>query len=219
MKFKARSFGKEAGAILGDWMLRTYPDDRYTTPPPDFETESLAGFPEALLLARQALRLPKRSGWSNTPPATAGRVVLPLGRAVPKVLSYKVIKLSSFLFRTPNQREKFRKAIDVLAEEYHCGPEILALRRGTETRQAESLGDTARQLYEYVRSGRNSPVKDLNLNRKQPKWDALCRNAARIKQLLQRRRQELLTSLDVAELDENQRLTGLILTTPDLIRL
>ena len=126
--FKARGYRKEAKKALGDWIVPTYSRDHYDGPPPITESGSLLKYFEAGQVARKALSELDTTRSDLGTDATPIKVVYPLGFEKRQIQAYKVIKPSAFLFRTPNQRTKFLKAIKKFEEKTGCGLELLVLR-------------------------------------------------------------------------------------------
>ena len=137
--FKARSFKREAKAILAPWIVETYSSDRYEAPPPITESPSLLSYKDANRVGRRALEeleAPRSEAEREDDPVS---IYFPLGLEWRRILAYKVIKPSAFLFRTPQQRAKFVKAMQKFADSTGCGLEVLSLRRGSEGRRKGSI--------------------------------------------------------------------------------
>jgi hypothetical protein len=213
--FKARSFTKEAKDELSGWILDTYAHDRYAAPPPVTEVVSLITFKDAVRIVARALRAPTSPG--REPPPS---VLFPLGLAHAKPLTYKVIKASGFLYRTPGQREKICNAVQHFVDRYACGLELLALRRGHLDRRRGSISDVAEQVSSYIREGGDNLAKAFNLTRSCKELELVRESHSR---QVERRRQEiaeeLLQTIDTRTLSTSVRLTGVILTEENLTRI
>src|SRR5262249_15375599 len=104
---------------------------------------------------------------------TEATVSYPLGWEQRRVLTYKVIKLSAFLFQTPAQQSAFVNALAKFTESYSCGLEVLALRRSGEGRRRGSIADIAALIYRLIREGDMNPTKALHLTRTCEALDAV----------------------------------------------
>src|SRR5262249_14091436 len=134
--FAARSYGKKSKEALQDLLVAAYSRDELTTPPPVTEDGVLLSLAPALQKAKQALA------------AGAGRVLLPLGFTAAKVLTYRCLKPSAFLFRTPEQRAAVVRQWQRFEQQTGHGLELLALRRAYRGRRQGSLADLASAVYE-----------------------------------------------------------------------
>ena len=159
--FKARSFKREAKAILAPWIVKTCVGDRYEGPPPITESPTLLGYKDANRVARKALQVLEEGAPRPNGRMARSRSTTPWAWSRGAVLAYKLIKTSAFLFRTPRQREKFEKAMKKFADSTGCGLEALSLRRGGGGRRKCSIADVAEAIYRLVRAGEENPVKAL----------------------------------------------------------
>lgn len=91
----------------------------------------------------------------------AESVYLPLGMPFCRVLNYRAIKLSAFVFQSPKQRATTLKHVQKFEQRTGCGLEALTLRRT----YRGSLNDLAEKLYRYIQDGGKDLTKDFNLTR------------------------------------------------------
>lgn len=134
------------------------------------------------------------------------------------VQTYKVIKTSGFLFRTPTQREKFAKAMHKFADSTGCGLEVLSLRRGSKNRQKGSVVDIAKAIHQLIREGEENPVKALNLNRSFTELEVVKQNHFQAVQALKAHASKaLIAQIDSRNLDDPATLTGLFVRESDII--
>jgi hypothetical protein len=203
IEHKARGYGEDAKKALQPWLLRTYSTDTLTELTPLTEDRELLALPQA----RQAARVALNSGEEA--------VYLPLGFARAKVLNYRAIRLSAFVFCTPAQRAVIERQVGRFEERNGAGLEVLALRRGYGQRHQGSVEDVARSIHELVRSGSKNLTRDLNL-RVLSAW-----TKARILQRqrdLNQRKAAIETEFNErirAEPNPEDRLAGLVLTRRD----
>jgi hypothetical protein len=203
---KLRGYSGPARGAVAGWAAGTYAAGRYA-PPPVAECVALLRYPEAVTAARAAVR----DG------AAAARV--PLGAERRRVLAYRVVRPSSFVFRTPRQRAAFRRACERFAGETGCGPEALALRRPTGGRAAGELEPVLRSIHALIRDGTTNFCKALNLTRLCGPLADLA--AARVADLARRRaaaRDALRPALDPGWGDPTA-VTGLVVDLAALARL
>jgi hypothetical protein len=152
-EFAARGYGRESKAAIQGWVVRAYARDRVTGPAPVAEDTVLLHLKEADLRARSALR------------AGLPAVIHPLGLSVRKVRNYKAVKLSAFVFATPEQRRAVERQVARFEERTGCGLDLLALRRSYAGRREGSLADLTEEVYQMIRQGRHDLVKRLNMTR------------------------------------------------------
>lgn len=150
----ARSYRRASKDVLEEWIVQTYSQDRLTEPPPVTEDKELLKWKPARDWARKALEygIPE--------------VAIPLGMAQKKVMSYKAIKPSAFVFQTPQQHEAFERALEKFQNRNGCGLEILALRRSYGDRRQGSLCDLAGDVLQLIRAGDHDFTGGLNLTRR-----------------------------------------------------
>jgi hypothetical protein len=218
--FKARSFRREAKKSLQPWIVQTYSTDRYEGPPPITESGTLLSYKEACRVARKVLQVLERERPATEGGESAVRAYYPLGLEQKQVLTYKVIKPSTFLFRTPDQQQKFCKAMDKFSESSGCGLEALALRRTTEGRRKGSIGDVAECIYKLIREGEENPTKALNLTRVFTELERV--RHTHLEELKERKveaEQGLFRMTDARTMDEDARLTGLFVRSSDIVHL
>lgn len=151
--FKARGFKGEAKKALGAWLLDVLASDAYPGPPPPAETTDLLGVADAVAECKRALRDP-----GGRP---AGEMYLPVGLPRSRVLTYKVIKSSQFLFRTARQKAKIEREWDRLIRKTACGPEILAFR----PTGGGSVRAMAEKIDALIRAGKDR-LNGLNIARR-----------------------------------------------------
>jgi hypothetical protein len=218
VEFKARSFKHEAKAALAPWIVQTYSKDHYPGPPPITESPRLLTYKDANRFARKALaalQAPLTQEERDSDPVV---IYYPLGLELRQVQAYKAIKLSAFLFRTPQQHEKFDKAVKKFEKSCGCGLEVLSRRRGCEGRSQGSLNNMAALVYQLIRSREENPTKALNLTRRFRELDAIRRT--HLQEILRRKAhatEELIQALDARRMPDAVTLTGLFLVHRDLI--
>jgi hypothetical protein len=156
------------------------------------------------------------------PEAPAASVLYPLGLERRRVQSYKVIKPFAFPCRTPRQRTALDRALERLADQTGCGPELLALRRSSPERRQGSITAIVRDIYTKIRSGELNFSKALNLSHVHitPKL----KQTAQDHQLqVQERKAEALdaviAAIDEARMPEAVTRTGLFVRLEDINRL
>lgn len=148
-----RSYGRDAKKELLPWMVETYTRGTLTTLPPVVTDTELLSLMKAGQKARAALE------------AGAERVRLPLGLAAGKVLTYRVVKASAFLFRDPGQRAGVLEQVHAFEDRTRAGLELLSLRRGYNGRRAGDLTSLLEELYRFIRDGRTNLNRAFHLNR------------------------------------------------------
>ncbi len=150
IEFKARSYGKSSKNELEQWVLAVYAADFLTGPAPVTEDAELLSFEQAALEVRHAL-------YAGYP-----EVLFPLGFKRRKVLNYRIIKASAFVFNNPEQRVKILKQIHKFEDKYGAGLEVLALRRDYAGRKQGSVQALLELIYKRIRSGTSSLSGPLN---------------------------------------------------------
>jgi hypothetical protein len=224
--FKARWFGAKAKEAVADWLVRAYAADAYHGPPPVAESATKLAFKEAGQVARDALkaldaerlaRWAAGSSRAEQPPPAA--VYYPLGLERRRVMTYKLIKPSAFLFRHPRQQAAFVRAMGKFAQSTSCGLELLAPRRGCEGRRRGSIADVAEAVYRLIRRGVVNPTCALNLTRTFPEREEV---QTGYHQEVQARKEaalvNLIRTLDEGAMDEAATLTGLFVRQRDVYR-
>jgi hypothetical protein len=182
-------------------MLRTYPNDSLTDLPPIAEDADLLTYKQAERKAQQALE-------SGIP-----EVVFPLRLEHRKVSIYRAIKVSAFVFTTPEQRVTVLKQVQKFEKRWGAGLELLALRRSYGERRQGSLTDLAEELYDLLREGNDNWVKALNLNKMAASLQAICEERQAD---VQNRQKEANANL-MARID-TRKLPMDVLTTAYLVR-
>jgi hypothetical protein len=216
--FKARSFKREAKAVLGPWVVRACEGDRYDGPPPVTESPHLLTYKEACRGARKALdalEAPRSKAEREDDPVM---VYYPLGLEQRRVQAYKVIKRSAFLFRNPQQEEAFSRAMKKFADACGCGLEALALRRAGGGRRQGSLADVAEAVYRLIRAGELNPTRALNLTRSYIELERVRRT--QYQELLNRKagaNERLVRAIDGRTMDDPATLTGLYVQRSDIV--
>lgn len=202
----ARSYRRDSKELLKDWIVDTYSTDELTEPPPmTVETELLKMEP-----ARQKARKALLSGIPE--------VMLPLGMAHTRVMNYKVIKPSSFVFQDPQQLGAFEKAVDKFQDKCGCGLEIRALRRGYGERRRGSIVYVAEEIYQLIREGVRDFTKAMNLTRPMPRVQPMIE--ARLAALNSRREQadrRLMEAIDTRHMAEDGKIVGYFVTRDCMI--
>lgn len=206
--FKARSFPAGAKDVLQPWGVRTYATDRYDGPPPVLESRTLLKYQPAGDAARTALR-------RLAAPGERPRVYYPLGLARRTVHTYKVLKSSGFLFRTPEQRRAWVRALGKFSDATGCGLEAIALRDSSGARRRGSLADVAGWVYRLIRKGAKNPAKSLNLNRVPT---GVHRLVDEVKARKDTATADLIAVIDERSLDDAAKLTGLFVGPDDILR-
>jgi hypothetical protein len=82
-----------------------------------------------------------------------------------KVSIYRALKVSAFVFETPEQRAAVLKQVQKFEKRTGAGLELLVFRRTYKGRRQGSLTDLAEELYQLIRQGDTNLVKALNLNK------------------------------------------------------
>ncbi len=171
-EFKARSFHRKQKSILKHLLLKIYMEDRYLAPLSPLSSGTFLNFEEALFQARRTLaEFPSQ------------KVIVPLGFHHPLLATYKLIKFSAFVFRTPDQRKRILVDWQRLLIKTQCGPELLALRRSFKNR----LTEVATKIYKLIRSGKER-LNDLNIDKS---WSKVSVGAKHGEQLREQRKQVL----------------------------
>lgn len=148
-----RSYGRDAKRELLPWMVGTYTAGTLTTLPPVVTDTELLSLKKAGQKARAALD------------AGAERVRLPLGFEAGKVLAYRVVKASAFLFRDPVQRAAVLRQLHAFEDRTRAGLELLSLRRGYNGRRSGDLAALLEELYRFIRDGGTNLSRAFHLNR------------------------------------------------------
>ena len=200
--FKARSYRADDRRRLADWLLAACSADRYAGPPPAVESIRLLPYADAIAACRRIVR-------------GAGRVIVPLGMARPRVQSYRVIKPSQFVFQTARQRRRIEAEWAKFVEETACGLELLALRK----QYGGSLSAVACAVHGLIRSG-GDRLRPLNTHR--VTRGALARGPEHAERVRVRREEldrQFLASLVAARAPAAALATGLSLDRLDLVRI
>ena len=148
-----RGCGRSAKETLQPWIFSTYVTDQLTDLSPVACDTILLKYKEAHIKARAA----RRDGLCN--------VLLPLGFTAQKIIGYKPLRLSAFLFTSPRQMRTITRQVERFERAHGCGLEVLALRRSYGDREQGSLHATAEAIYQIIRAGKHDLVKALHLDR------------------------------------------------------
>jgi hypothetical protein len=204
----ARAYGPISKEVLAPWLLHTYSEDRLTGPPPIAEDTELLSFHKAGQKARKALG------------AGLPAVYFPLGLENIKVMNYRVIKASAFIFRTPEQRAAVLKQLQIFEKKTGTGLEVLALRRPYGGRRRGSLAAVAEELYQLIRQGKDNLTKTLNLNKVPEK--VLGVTSTRLREILLRKAEaeaKLWITINVLNLPPEYLATAYVVTPADIIHI
>lgn len=198
-ELKARSYGKDSKRVLQDWIVPTYSTDRMETLPPLAEDKILLGYVEARQKALSAVE----SGVSE--------LYFPLGLAHRTVANYKAIKLSAFVFQTPQQRKTIEKQFERFWDNWLCGLELLALRRSYGGRRQGSLADVAKVIYDLIRRGEHDLTSCLNLNHLGQQMQEVANNRqAEVENRKRQAQQDLFGRIDMRRAEARTIATGYI---------
>jgi hypothetical protein len=202
----ARSYGPESKAQLKSWIVDTYSKDLVQAPAPLTEDRELLSLKKATQKARGAIE-------GGVP-----EVYFPLGLEYRRLLNYKAIKASAFIFRTPEQRAAVVKQIQKFEEKHGAGLEVLALRRSYGDRREGSLADLAKALYRLILSDGNNVTKVFNLG-KLP-YDFKAKAGARVRQIEQQRQKaekKLVDAIDTRKMAPEALVAAYVVSEQDLI--
>jgi hypothetical protein len=202
-EFAARGYGKTSKKAIQDLLVEVYSTDNLTTLVPVTQDRQLLTFFKAGQKARQLL--------ADQADQLHAAVLLPLGWSTEKILNYKIIKMSAFLFQSARQREKTLRHLQSFMDRNGCGLEILALRRTYGDRRQGSLRDLAQVIFDTIATGRDRLDDVLNLYKVS---DGILELAANRSQELAARKADAETALrsnmGVSYFDVNR--TGIMLT-------
>ncbi len=198
-----RSYGEEAKKKLIPWMVETYTSGTLTALPPVVTDKDLLSLKKAFQKARAALE------------TGVDRVRLPLGFDAGKVLNYRIVKASAFLFRDPAQRAAVLKQLHAFEDRNRAGLELLSLRRGY-LRCAGDLTRLLEKLYSFIRDGGTNLTRTFHLNRTGPVAErALGGRAARIDARKDELNRKLYETIGVGDGDTDPY-TGLVVGRDDI---
>lgn len=158
-------FRKEAKKLLRPWIIKTYSEDKYLQPPPITISRKLLGYKDAVQFGRLALKYLHAGEEVPNEAEEPLQIYLPLCLDQKGPQSYKVIKASAFVYRTPEQRQKIEKSMEKFKKMYGCGLELLSLRRSHGGRKQGSIEDILKTIYRYIRLNGENLTKELNLTR------------------------------------------------------
>ncbi|QGJ69324.1 Hypothetical protein PBC10988_9980 [Planctomycetales bacterium 10988] len=152
---KMRGHKPEGKEDLKAWIIETFSKDTFRELPPISKEKNLLKLEPAKQKAKKALLQTDNNS-----------VFLPLCLESESVHSYKVIKNSAFVFKTPKQRNLLLRRWEKFNQLTGCGLELIALRRSHTDRQQYSIQSLSELIYKYIRSGRQDFTKDFNLTEK-----------------------------------------------------
>jgi hypothetical protein len=204
LEMKMRGYGPDSKEALRGWIVETYSNDRVTTMPPVTKDRNLLGLKEAQQKVRTALS----RGLVD--------VIFPLGVASSKIRCHRAIKLSAFLFQTPEQRRLIEKQVQKFERKTGCGLEVLALRRGYRGRSSASLREVTESIFAYIQAGGRDLTKHLHLKR--PSRTLEETSEARRDQVARLRasaEEDLLAKIDAENIDPNFLLAAIHCTAAD----
>jgi hypothetical protein len=147
-------------------------------------------------------------------------VYFPLGLENKRVMNYRVIKASAFIFQTPEQRAAVLKQLQRFENKTGAGLEVLALRRSYGVRRRGSQADVAEELYRLIRQGKDNLTKAFNLNKLAAR--VLAVTCPRLQEIMRRKAEErakLLETIDVRNLPAEALVTAYIVTPADLVHI
>jgi hypothetical protein len=203
--FAARSYGRESKQALQDWVVRTYSTDSVTHVPPVTEENELLALGKAGQKAKQIM--------AHGVPA----VVHPLRLQYRKVSAYEALKMSAFVFETPEQRAAVLKQVQKFEKTRGAGLELLALRRTYNGRRHGSLAGLAEEIYHFLRAGGCNVSKHLNLNKLGGQLKEMAeRRLGEIESRKNQAEQDLAWRIDVRNHDLADLVTAYLLYTPEV---
>ncbi len=191
-----RGYGGDAKRTVESWIMSTYPTGQLQDLCPLVEDEVLLKLNPAKQAARRALK----SGLKE--------VVLPLGYPYRRILAYKSLKPSAFVFRTPKQYKTITRQLERFQQKNVCGLEILCLRRryGGNVR---TLSQLAEEIYQAIRSNTRDLTKAFNLQRQTEKMQKrVAARDARKKEI----EDDLRSRIDVRRCSPAAQTTGITVT-------
>jgi hypothetical protein len=201
--FAARSYRSESKSLVQAWVLKSYPD-HLTDPSPLSTDKDILSLKDAGQKARNALD-------QGVP-----EVYFPLGLEDRKLMNYKALKASAFIFHSPEQRAALVKQIQKFEEKSGCGLEVLALRRSYNKRRQGSLSDLAGDLYKLISAGKDN-LKDLNPSKMSPQLkQSLDQRVKDISNRKQETAKTLTEAIDTRNLAEEALITAYLVRKEDV---
>lgn len=201
----ARSYGRRSRDQLAEWLVRTYSTNRLPGLAPVTEDIELLSTDRAIRLARRALE------------AGLEEVIFPLGLELTKALAYRIIRPSTYIFATPEQRAAITGQMQRFEERHGAGLELLALRRNYRGRLCGSLVGLAEAVHRLIRGGSSDLVHGLNLRKLGPSIEDLGRRrrdeVRRVKEFAEG---GLLETIDVRQYCAKDLATGYLVTRDDM---
>ena len=198
-----RAYRRDSKAELVPWILEAYRYDEMESLPPITRDEVLLKLEPAKQKANRAIR-----------DGQISEVYLPLSLKVESVRVFKVLKPSAIIFRTPRQRKLVIRQLDKLQQATGCGLDLLVLRRpyGTHDR---SITAVAEEIYHYIQSGGRDLTKKFNLSaerlsKEEGQAKLVAKRQGKLRELKEQADRELFERIDVALLDEDELLTGIV---------
>lgn len=202
--FAARSYGRKSKEVLKAWVVETYRKDELKELSPVTQDTELLSYKKAGQKARKALN------------AGIPEVYFPLGLASNRVLNYRILKPSAFIFQNPEQRAAILKQWQKFEEKHGAGLELLALRRSYSGRKQGSVRDLAVAIYELIQQGDTS-LKGLNVGRLPEKLVEMAEDRsediAAKKQEVERR---MMGMIDTRKIDPQTLATAYVVRGEDL---
>jgi hypothetical protein len=216
-EFKARSLDRDAHRFVQPWLMRVAIDDEYE-PPPITLNKHLLSYEQAIGAARTTIRALS----DERPPAERQSVAVqfPLGHNRPQVKLYRILRPSTFVFRTPAQKRSFKKAYTRFKEKYGVGFELLALRRSTGGRRHGSVNQISELIYQLIQTGTMNFSRGLNLTRAFQEGDEFLAVTRRQFDFERERVQGVFqTTIDARRHDGRSHMAGLYVNPVDLNQL
>jgi len=200
---KMRGYGRDSKAVLERWIPQAYSTDTMESLPPITSDSVLLKLNRAKQQARKAMV-------HGQIPA----VYLPLSLEMSTIRCFKVIKPSAFVFQTPSQRKLVMRQIEKFQRATGCGLDLLVLRWPKDERARHSITAVAEDLYAYIQDGGRDLTKKFNLKvpRSQRERQLVEDRRKKLQQLKDQADRELFARIDVAQLSEDEILTGIIVT-------
>ena len=191
---KMRGYGNDSKETIVPWVLDTYRSDAVHNLCPLTADDVLLKAEPAWQAAVRALR------------AGCQEVYYPLGLRHSKILAYKAIKASGFIFRTPAQFKKLSRQIERFTTRTACGLELLCFRRSYAGKEAPSLSSLACDIYQYIQTDGQDLSKHFNLTRlSKPLVKLVARQLAKVADRRQAAQRDLFRRIDVHDSPSKRR--------------
>ena len=200
---KLRSYGKKSKDIVVPWLVATAMANAFGSPAPITSDMKLLRYKEA------AIRL--GSKLSDEVP----EVLFPLGFDVQVLRKAALVRDSNFLCQNARQRKTLAKTVANYREKTGCGLELLS--SGSRRGKQKTITDITATIYSAIAQGKTGFSSALNLSRKNPQRQKLAESRpAELRQLKAQGDAKLLQAMDVRNLSETAKLTGLGISKRDL---